>query len=158
MLNQNLSEPDVITFGLGTLRERPKQERNESEVRRLIIDPVLPIIFGIDIRDIVTEYFSNNKIPDYVIKNSSGWAPIFIEAKVNDVDITRQRQPDEPLDSTPMGQLSLYLENHELSRDGSIGFLSNGYEWVAMRRGRFGVREIDRFEAGSIHTLKECVH
>lgn len=153
-------QKDFIQLGLEELRNRPYSDQNEAEVRRLILDEAIPKIFDVPKTEIRTEVTSQGTglTPDYVLMDQNGAAKFIIEAKAYGVDIFKNRNPDDPLKKYPMGQLINYLEGHELSREGTVGILSNGHNWVVMKRGSNWSRLEKQFRAENYLDLYESLH
>ena len=143
---------DFVADNLAILRNR---NSTEADVKSKIIYRALTDILDFAPEKIFEESSSNSVRPDYCCGESGAYADFVVEAKALDINIYRQRSPDEPINRHPLGQLAHYLTHHELCGHSTIGLLSNGVDWAVMVNNNNKIIRVDQFSAESQDALSE---
>ena len=143
---------DFVADNLAILRNR---NSTEADVKSKIIYRALTDILDFAPEKIFEESSSNSVRPDYCCGEAGAYAEFIVEAKALDINIYRQRSPDEPINKHPLGQLAHYLTHHELCGHSTIGLLSNGVDWAVMVNNNNKVIRVDQFSAESRDSLSK---
>ena len=150
---------DFIDISLRDFRTRPT---TEADVKSNITYPVLTDILNIESKNIFEESTSKQHFkklrPDYICRTSNSFANVILEAKNIDVDIYEKRNANEPINKHPLGQLAHYLTHHELSGNGTVGLLSNGFNWAVMVNKNNKAVPVEKFSAGNRVDLEKALY
>ena len=141
------------------LNELEKKSRTgESEVSNHLITPLLKKVLGFSISEIDMERQEGRR-PDYVCTwSGSRSADVIVEAKRLQTDLLKRTKQD--FASSPVGQLRRYLNTFPAADEGTWGVVTNGTQWIILRRGErlVPVTAIDKpVEARSLARVTELL-
>lgn len=123
---------DWYANALNELEKKPRT--GESEVCNHLITPLLKKVLGFSISEIDMERQEGRR-PDYVCTRSgSRSANVIVEAKRLNTDLRRRTTQD--FASSPVGQLRRYLNTFPAADEGTCGVVTNGTQWIILRRNR----------------------
>ena len=108
----------------------------EANVREALLYPVLKRVLGFNDSEVRMEAADTRagKRPDYVcIRAGGSTAAVILEAKSVGVNLT-ERTGNSAYSSTPVGQLRGYLNKHRLAVQGTWGVVSNGVDWIVVKK------------------------
>lgn len=132
----NVSEhDDWYAERLAVLHEKRAQNHcSEADVSMNLVTPCIEKLLHYPPSHIDAEASMGGKRPDYVCRSSDGRAEVIVEVKNLDVHLTRRVSYQSAWHTSPYGQLSRYLEKYPIAHDGTWGIVTNGREWILLRR------------------------
>lgn len=124
-----------------TSLKRIRQSSNEAQVSFTLIEDVLVKILGFDklseIQAQPSQLTSDGRTiyPDFVCRReNSTKVSVIVEVKRLGVNLTKRTSKNSPWTTSPIGQLYTYLERLAESDIGTWGIVTNGTEWIVVRR------------------------
>lgn len=126
---------DWFARGLAALRHKQAENRcSEADVSMNLVVPCIEEVLQYPPADVDAEALMNRKRPDYVCRGADGRAEVIIEVKNLDTPLTKRLSSRSAWHSSPYGQVTRYLERYPIARDGTWGTVTNGQDWILLRR------------------------
>ena len=139
---------DWYATGVAVLREKHAQNRcSEADVSRILIGPCLESVLNYSKSSIDAEASMDRKRPDYLCRRKDGNAEVIVEVKNLTVSLTKRISFQAAWHTSPYGQITRYLEKYPISQDGTWGILTNGEDWIILRRNGQDVEQIKSVRA-----------
>ena len=116
---------------------RAKPDVNEAEVIQALIRPVLKEALSLTTVSLHVEVTKSDqgrqRRPDLIVHHPDARdAELIVEAKGLGTDLMRRTGPRWT--TAPLGQLQEYLEKYRTAGPDTVGIVTNGTEWIVLRR------------------------
>ncbi len=138
-----------------------KPNPTEADVGDILVRPVLEKVLGFSPVEIDSQPSDSSgsgpiRRPDYVCRQANDiTVSVIVEVKRPSISLLNRAHGASWLTS-PLGQLQNYLNRFRGSRDGTWGILTNGTQWLVIRREGDHVSPYVRFDLeNEIKTLEE---
>ena len=134
-----------------------KPHSSEADVSDNLVRPVLSKVLGFHVSEIDAQPSDSagpgrTRRPDFVCRSGSAKvATVIFEVKKLEVDLTKRT--GRKWTSSPLGQLQDYLENYRQAGDGTWGVVTNGTQWIVIRRSGDHIPPFNQFEQKKANTL-----
>ena len=133
--------PDDGDWYAATLAKlKAKPHPTEADVSGNLIRPVLERELGFDgASEIEAEARDASRRPDYICRKSgSRTVSIVVEVKNLGINLMQRTNPARWA-SAPIGQLQSYVNGVRGCGEGTFGVVTNGEQWIVIRRGKHAV-------------------
>ncbi len=153
------SNADWYYANLATLEAKPNP--TEADVSDNLVRPVLERVLGFGVAEIDAQPSgqirgSQGQRPDFVCRRgASQIAAAIIEVKRLGTDLARRASPSAPWTTSPLGQLQNYLNRWRQAGDGTWGVVTNGTQWIVIRRAGDRVSAYAEVEIAEARSLAE---
>ena len=153
------SGTDWYTDNLATLEAKPNP--TEADVSDNLIRPVLERVLKFGVAEIDAQPSgqvgpNQSQCPDFVCRReASSIATVIVEVKRLGTDLTRRTSPSAPWTTSPLGQLQNYLNRWRQAGDGTWGIVTNGTDWIVIRRTGDRVSTFAEVEITNARTLAQ---
>ncbi len=131
-------DADWYADNLAALEAKPNP--TEADVSDNLVRPVLERVLRFGVSEIDAQpsgqtQGSQGQRPDFVCRRgASPTAAAIIEVKRLGTDLTRRTSPSAPWTTSPLGQLQDYLNRWRQAGEGTWGIVTNGAQWIVIRR------------------------
>lgn len=136
---------------------KAKTPCNEADVSLGLVAPCMQQILDYHIGQIDSESEIRGQRPDFVCRGSDGWAQVIIEVKKLDIALDTRVSQSMAWSDTPLGQIERYLRGYETSRHGTWGLLTNGENWIVLRRNGEDVERVDSARVPNLDAAKRIL-
>ncbi|MCY4187814.1 MAG: hypothetical protein OXD30_04970 [Bryobacterales bacterium] len=115
---------------------------SEADVSMHLIRPCIQAVLRYPQSRIDAEASMERKRPDYVCRGPDGRAEVIVEVKNLNAPLTERVSFQAAWHTSPYGQISRYLEKYPIAQDGTWGVVTNGQEWIILRRNGQDVHQV----------------
>ncbi len=154
-------EPNADWYAANLAALEAKPNPTEADVSDTLVRPVLERVLGFGVAEIDAQPSgqtggNQGQRPDFVCRRgASPAAAAIVEVKRLGTDLTRRASPSAPWTTSPLGQLQNYLNRWRQAGDGTWGVVTNGAQWIAIRRTGDRVSAYAEVEIVEARTLAE---
>lgn len=139
-----------------------KPNVTEADVSSILVRPVLERVLGfngiLEIEEQKSTRSQSGELarPDFLCQRQEAiTADVIAEVKKFGTDLTKRVSPNAPWETSPVGQLQRYVNGLRESQNGTFGIVTNGREWVVLRRGEEEVSQFAQLTPKTATTLSD---
>lgn len=139
-----------------------KPNVTEADVSSILVRPVLEQVLGfngiLEIEEQKSTWSQSGELarPDFLCRRQEAiTADVIAEVKKFGTDLTKRVSPNAPWETSPVGQLQRYVNGLRESSSGTFGIVTNGREWVVLRRGEEEVSQFAQLTPKTATTLSD---
>ncbi len=136
---------------------KAKTPCSEADVSHGLVGPCIREILECGLGQIDSENEIKGQRPDFVCRESDGWAKVIIEVKRLNTPLATRASQSLPWNQTPVGQIERYLRGYETSRHGTWGLVTNGEDWIVLRRAGEDVERVDSARVPNLEAARRLL-